>query len=158
MLLDSAKLLLGLHHDEEFLFLASQDTPEGMLVTHPLSGLLETLLIWHWWVSIPSEDVTGVTLASEDTNDNDDHDDHDLQPTWEGEDITRFQIVFLTDKLTPSLLEEVLISCFLDNTEKWVLDILKENLKFPMMSVRRCHSLYHGWHAKVPVQWEFRLN
>ena len=67
-----------------------------------------------------AEDVTDVTLAREDTEDNDDHDDHDLLPTWGGEDTTLLQIVFLTDKLTLSSLEEVLLSCLPDNTGKKV--------------------------------------
>ena len=35
-----------------------------------------TLLMWLWWVEIPTEDFTDVTLVSNDTDDYDDHDDH----------------------------------------------------------------------------------
>ena len=44
-----------------------------MLVTKHLL----TLLIWPWWVRIPSEDFSDVNLAGEDTDDHNNPDDPD---------------------------------------------------------------------------------
>ena len=50
------------------IFLASQDALEVMLFTYWLSRwwLALTWLMWPWWVMIPKEDLTDVTLVSED--------------------------------------------------------------------------------------------
>ena len=51
------------------IFLASPDAIEVMFVTYSLteSALALTLLMWPWWVKIPTEDFTDETLVSEDT-------------------------------------------------------------------------------------------
>ena len=67
------------------------------LLTYP--ALVQTLLMWPWWVRIPIEDFHDVTLACEDTvrilmtmhDDQDDYDDHedydDLEDYDDHEDI-----------------------------------------------------------------------
>ena len=67
------------HNWEPFLiscvskYLASQDALEVMRVTHSLthslshSALALTLLMWPWWVMIPIEDFTDVTLVSDES-------------------------------------------------------------------------------------------
>ena len=65
------------------LFLASPDALEVIVVTDWLTHLLTqsalalTWLMWPWWVMIPIEDLTNVTLAIQDTDKDDEGDEDD---------------------------------------------------------------------------------
>ena len=62
-----------------FLFLASPDAQEVMWVsqsvTHSLTPVLPTWLMWPWWVMIPLADFTD---EDDDKDDEDDEDDYDV--------------------------------------------------------------------------------
>ena len=57
-------------------FLASPDALEVIVVSDSLTdwSLGLTWLMWPWWVMIPIEDLTDVTLAIEDTDEDDEED------------------------------------------------------------------------------------